>query len=317
MRVEHYIKELLYRYNCVVMPEFGAFLAHSASARVDASTNTLYPPSKVISFNEQLAKNDGLLVSHISKAKKLSYEDILEEVNETSKEWKQKLLQGEVLDLFGVGKLKLNLEGKIQFKPENKINYLTSSFGLSSFASKPILREKLKEEVEAIEERIPFIITPEQRKEGSFRPLLKYAAIALLLLSLGVSSYQFYNQNNLQQQLVDSEAKEQVERHIQEATFFDNSPMELPSLNLAVTKKDIEEGPLHHVVAGAFRIKGNADKKVTQLKQLGYNARYIGANRYGLHQVSYASFSNNKEALKLYRKIKRSTSPDVWILSDK
>ena len=66
-----------------------------------------------------------------------------------------------------------------------------------------------------------------------------------------------------------------------------------------------------------FLIKGNADKKVTQLKQLGYNARYIGANRYGLHQVSYASFSDNKEALKLYRKIKRSTSPDVWILSDK
>jgi len=89
MRTEHYIEELLYRYNCVVVPEFGAFLAHTASARIDSVSNTLHPPTKVISFNEQLSKNDGLLVSHISKAKNLSYEDLLEEVITTSKNWSE------------------------------------------------------------------------------------------------------------------------------------------------------------------------------------------------------------------------------------
>lgn len=317
MRVEHHIKELLYRYNCVVMPEFGAFLAHSASARLDTNSNTLYPPTKVISFNEQLSKNDGLLVSHISKAKGLSYEDILDEVNNTSKKWRNSLESGNYVELFGVGVLSLNSEGKIQFKPEEKVNYLTSSFGLASFSAAPVVREKLKEEVQELEERIPFIITPEQRKESSFRPLLKYAAIGLLMLSVGVSGYQLYTQNQKKQLLVSEEAQQQVSRHIQEATFFDSAPIELPSLYLDVTKKEVLEGPLHHVVAGAFRIKENADKKVAQLKEQGYRAQYIGANKYGLHQVSYSSFNDNQEALKLYRKIKRSTSPDVWILSEK
>ena len=317
MRVEHYIKELLYRYNCVVMPEFGAFLAHSASARLDTASNTIYPPTKVISFNQQLSKNDGLLVSYISKAKKLSYEDILDEVNATSKDWKESLDKGNRVVLFGIGTLSLSSDGKVVFDPEEKVNYLTSSFGLASLAAPPIMREELKEEVQELEERIPFIITPEQRKERSFRPYLKYAAIGLLMLSLGVSGYQLYNQNQNKQALVDQDAHEKVSKHIQEATFFDSSPMELPSLHIAVTKKEIIEGPLHHVVAGAFRVRENADKKVTLLKEQGYDAQYIGENKYGLHQVSYASFSDNKEALNLYRKIKRTSSPDVWILSEK
>lgn len=317
MRVDTYIKELLYRYNCVVMPEFGAFLAHSASAKIDSDSNTLYPPTKIISFNQQLSKNDGLLVSHISKAKKLSYEDMLEEVFATSKNWKESLENNNRVELFGIGVLSLNSEGKIQFKPEEKVNYLTSSFGLSSFAATPVVREQLKEEVEELEERIPFIITPEKREEHTFRPFLKYAAIGLLMLSISISGYQFYNQNQQNEMLVNQDAQEKVSRHIQEATFFDSAPMELPTLHIGVSKKEKIEGPLHHVIAGAFRIKGNADKKVAQLKQQGYDAQYIGANRYGLHQVSYSSFRDTKEALALYRKIKRSISPDVWILSEK
>ena len=211
----------------------------------------------------------------------------------------------------------MNNEGKVQFKPEEKINYLTSSFGLASFAAKPVLREQLKEEVEKLEERIPFIITPELRKEHAVRPLLKYAAVGLLLLSIGVSSYQFNIQNQKKQILVKQNAKDQVSRRIQQATFFDNSPLELPSLPINVLKKEVYEGPVHHVVAGAFRIKENAETKVAQLKKQGYNARYIGANKYGLHQVSYSSFRDNTKALNFYRKIKRTISPDVWILSEK
>ncbi|MDT0606189.1 SPOR domain-containing protein [Croceitalea rosinachiae] len=317
MRVEHYIKELLYRYNCVVMPEFGAFLAHSASAKLDTSSNTLYPPTKTISFNEQLSKNDGLLVSHISKAKKLSYEDMLEEINTTSKNWKETLQNGDKVVLFGIGTLFLNSEGKVQFNPEEKVNYLTSSFGLASFAATPIIRETLKEAVEELEELIPFIITPEQREKTSFRSYLKYAAVGLVLFSMGISGYQFYNQNQQKQQLVNQNAQEEVSRHIQEATFFDSAPIELPSLHIEINKKEKLKGPLHHVIAGAFRIRDNANKKVAQLKRQGYDASYIGANKYGLHQVSYSSFSDNTEALKLYRKIKRTISPDVWILSEK
>lgn len=316
MRVEHYIEELLYRYNCVVMPEFGGFLAQSTSAKIDATTKTIYPPSKTISFNEQLSKNDGLLVSHIAKNKNLPYEEILEEVLLISRDWKKKLKEGSVLDLIGIGVFRLNDGGRMVFSPEDKINYLTSSFGLSSFVATPVKREVYKKQVEELEEKIPFVITPEKRKESSFRPYLKYAAVLLLALSTGFTGYQFYNQSLENQTLARQNAQEQVSKYIQEATFFDSEPLQLPSINLNVKKAGAVQKS-HSIIAGAFRIKDNADKKIAQLQQKGYNAFYLGTNPYGLHQVAYASFEDPKEALAVLKQIRRTESQDAWLLSEK
>ncbi|MBS9461207.1 SPOR domain-containing protein [Flagellimonas sp. 389] len=314
MRIETYIKELLYDYNCVVVPNFGAFLAHGKSAGLDITTNTLIPPTKVVSFNAQLSKNDGLLVSHIAKAKNLGYEAALQEVMFESEAWHKKLERTERIELFGIGELWLNKEQKVQFQPEDKINYLTSSFGLSAFTATPIQREVLKEEVEELEEKIPFIITPETREQSSFRPWLKYAAIFLLAVSLGVTSYRTYGDVQQKKVAVQQDAQKQVSRLIQEATFFDSAPLELPALNIKVNKKQLGK---HHIIAGAFRVEKNAEKKVELLKQKGYSAFYLGTNKYGLHQVAYDSFENPDEALNYLRKIKRTVSADAWLLSEK
>lgn len=314
MRAEHYIEELLYRYHCVVMPDFGAFLAQSESATINSATNTIYPPSKIISFNEQLSKNDGLLVAHMAKAHGMGYEEMLHEIGLITNDWKKRLKDGDTIDLFGIGKLWLNANSRIQFQPENKINYLTSSFGLAPFATTPVAREILKEEVEAMEERIPFIITPEKRQESAFRPLLKYAAIVLLALSTGFTGYRFYNQTLENQELAREEAQEQVSKYIQEATFFDSEPLELPIFNMNVKKA---QKASHHVIAGAFRIEANAKKKIDALQNKGYNAIHLGTNRYGLHQVAYASFEDPKEALAFLKEIRRTESADAWLLSEK
>lgn len=315
MRVEHYIAELLYRYNCVVVPEFGAFLANTTSARIDSKTRTLHPPSKNLSFNQQLTKNDGLLVSHIANAKKLPYEELLTEVIEVSKQWNDKLHAGKSVFLEGIGKLWMGNEQKIQFSPEEGYNYLVSSFGFSSFNAAPVIREKLKEEIERLEEKVPFTITPERREASIGRAWLKYAAVFLLLLAGGTSAYQFHNQNQQQQVLVQQNVQAEVSKHIQEATFFESDPVELPALNLNISKK--ADGPMHHIIAGAFRFRENADKKITQLKAQGYRASYIGTNKFGLHQVAFDSFSNSQEALNYLRKIKSTVSADAWMLSEK
>ena len=314
MRIDSYIEKLLFDYNCVVVPGFGAFLAHGKSAEIDLATNTLVPPSKTISFNAQLSKNDGLLVSHISKEKNLGYEDILQEVEHIAQEWNQRLAQGESIELFGIGKLWHNSEQNIQFQPEEKINFLTSSFGLSTFAATPIQREVIKEEVEQLEERIPFIITPEKREQTSFRPWLKYAAVILLAVSLGVTSYRTYGDLQQKEVAAQQDAQQKVSRLIQEATFFESAPLELPAINIKVTKKKLGK---HHIIAGAFREEQNADKKVNQLKEKGYNAFYLGVNKYGLHQVAYDSFEDPKEALVFLRKVKAEDSRDAWMLSEK
>ncbi len=67
MRLENHIATLLYRYQCVVVPGFGAFLSQIKPAYLQRDSNTLYPPYKELSFNAQLIKKDGLLVSHIAQ----------------------------------------------------------------------------------------------------------------------------------------------------------------------------------------------------------------------------------------------------------
>ncbi len=314
MGTERYIEELLYRYNCVVVPEFGAFLTQKKSAVIDEVTHTFYPPSKLISFNEQLSSNDGLLVSYMANAENKTYEDVLQQTLDLAKEWKRKLRSGERLTFSNIGELWLNRESKIQFQPSFQVNYLTASYGFSSFVSTPVTREVLKEEVVTLEEKIPFIITPEERKKNTFRPYLKYAAILLLSLSTGLTGYKFYSETTHKQQLVQEEAQVRVSQNIQEATFFSSNPLELPALELEVTK--LNKGK-HHIIAGAFRVQENADKKVRQLRRRGFKADYLGVNAYGLHQVTYGSFSDSQEALEFLRKIKRTESKDAWLLSSK
>ncbi|SMC38855.1 HU domain-containing protein [Cellulophaga tyrosinoxydans] len=316
MRLEHYIEELLYRYNCVIVPEFGAFLTQSKAAFIKEETHTFYPPSKVVSFNEQLVSNDGLLVSYVAEAEKTTYEDMLQRLSVIGKNWKKQLSNGERLVIGTIGKLWLNTEGKILFEPSGQVNYLTSSFGLSSCISGKITREILKTEVEKLEEEIPFIITPEQREKKEFRPYLKYAAVVFLSLAMGLSGYKFYQQNTTTDQLVQQDAQKQVSKHIEEATFFDTTPLELPALNLNASVVAKEPKTMYHIIAGAFKVKENADKKIEQLVAKGFNASYIGVNKFGFHVVSFESFTEADKALNYLRTIKRTESNDAWLFQE-
>lgn len=307
MQLETYISDLLYRYECVIIPEFGAFLTQQESARIDGSTHTFYPPKKVLSFNEQIQKNDGLLVHYIADVEKIPFENALIKIQKRIKSLKSYLIQGEILTFKNIGDIHLSKDGKIQFEPSYHLNYLTDSFGLSQFVSPEVAREAYKENIETLEETSPLFITPEKRKE---RPYLRYAAIALIALtvgSLGMSKY-YINQIESHNELAQQEAYEQLENKIQEATFVIDNP--LPAVTLNVYKQVGK----YHIVAGAFRVEKNSFKKVSQLQKLGYNARIIGVNKYGLHEVVYESFENRWEALQALRKIRKNHNRAAWLL---
>jgi nucleoid DNA-binding protein len=320
MVLEHYISELLYRYNCVVVPGFGAFLTQKNSARINHITHTFSAPNKSIVFNRQLITNDGLLVSYVSESEKVSFESALVIIEQQVKTWQQILVQETSLHLKNIGSLSKNAEDKILFQPASEPNYLTSSFGLSNFNSLPVTRELLKEEVIELEENIPFVISPERRENKGFRPYLKYAAILLLAFSTGVTGYRAYQQQRTNEQVARQDAQEYVTKQIQEATFFDLSPLELPTVTVEATTTATPkafEGEMHYIVAGAFRVQDNANRKIAQLKAQGFNAAYYGTNAYGLHMVTYESYSNSTDALIALREIKRTESKDAWLLSKK
>lgn len=308
MHLENYISDLLYRYDCVIIPEFGAFLTRRVSAKVHESTHAFYPPKKVLSFNEQLQHNDGLLSSYIAEIDKIPYEAALQKINKHVTFIKSFLVQGETLTFKNIGELLLNNEGKIVFEPSYHVNYLTDSFGLSQFNSTSVTREIYKEEVEAIEKVIPITITPEKRKTA--RPFLKYAAVGIIALTVGgfAASNYFVNQIDAHNQIAQDEANTQLDAKVQEATFVIENP--LPAATLTVDK---QEGN-YHIVAGAYRVEANSKIKVGQLQALGYKARMIGINKYGLHEVVYASFQSAQEAMKALRQIRREHNASAWMM---
>jgi len=306
MQLEIYISDLLYRYDCVTVPDFGAFLTSRVSAKIHESTHTFYPPKKVLSFNEQLQNNDGLLANYIAEVEKVPYQVAVEKISKQVKALKSYLIEGETISFNNIGDLLLNTEGSIVFNPSYHINYLTDAFGLSHFSSQRVTREIYKQEAEVIEDKAPIILTPEKLSSN----WLKYAAAAVIILGLGgLGTGKIYNDSiNEQNQVAQQEANTQIESEIQEATFFISNP--LPAATFSVEKQIGN----YHIVAGAFRIEANSDKKVEQLKALGYKARKIGANRFGLHQVVYSSYETRSEAQRAMYDIRKAHNKDAWLL---
>ncbi|GEM_PF-59634 len=305
MQLETYISDLLYRYDCVVVPDFGAFITERQSATVIEDSNAFYPPRKVIAFNERIQNNDGLLARYIADVEKIPFDVAVKKIKKRVKALKSYLTQGETITFNNIGEIIFNNEGKIVFEPSYSLNYLTNAFGLSQFQSEAIVREVHKEKVIAIEETTPIAITPEKRKSRGY---LKYAAVALIALSLGgvVASKYYVSQINEHNMLAAEEAKQHLDAKIQEATFSLNP---LPAITMNVTKQSGN----YHIIAGAFRVEENCDKKIAQLKKEGFAARKIGKNKYGLYEVVYASYEKRLEALQALREIKKNHNTDAWL----
>lgn len=307
MQLHTYISDLLYRYDCVTLPGFGAFLTQRVSATFQPSTHSFYPPKKVIAFNEQIQYNDGLLANYIASVEQITYDEAVLKISKQVNSIHSFLLEGQTLSLNAIGDMTLNAEGKIVFEPSSSNDYLTDAFGLSTFTSHGVQRDLSQKEVEVQEERAPLIMTIERRRRSVY---FKYAAIAVVALTVGgfTASTYYNNQIESYNQLAQEKASAQLDAKVQEATFVIHNP--LPAVTLTVAKQVGN----YHIIAGAYRLEENAQAKVDQLQELGYKARSIGENKYGLHEVVYGSFETSREAINALHGIRKSNNPDAWLL---
>lgn len=312
MKLEKYIAQLLYRYQCVTVPEFGSFLTDIRSARLQPNTYTFYPPKKVVSFNALLKKNDGLLIHHISQTERIPYNDAVSLVHQEVSLWRKVLESKEVLELKNIGEIRLNTESNLVFTAVETINYLTESFGLSPVIS-PVIRRNYVQETQ-IEE----VIFEEEIKEpvvipiGSGRkkyPLVRYGVVATIVLTLGLSADYFYGDYIEKESFaVEKSVQKEIENKIQKATFVIENPNVEP-----VTLVIKEEKLNYHIVAGAFREEVNAEKAFRDLSGQGYKSRKLDKNKYGLYPVLFGSFQTYEEAQQNLKQIK-NINPEAWLL---
>jgi hypothetical protein len=301
MILANYINDLLYRYDCVIVPDFGGFVTHKIGAKLNSTTHIFSPPTKQLAFNSLLNHNDGLLANYIASSENISFDKASTVISLAVIRWKNEL-QTKAVSLNNIGSLSLNKEKQIVFKPNTSINYLTTSFGLSSVTSSSI--ERYKEQVK------PFITVVKEDSKKRVPAFIKYAATAAILLTLGFAGYNGYQKDKQQKLLANQQ--DAIQKKIQTATFVISNP--LPTIQLNVVKET--EKP-YHVVAGAFQFLENAEKKVTQLKAKGYDAKIIGKNKWGLTQVTFNSYADRNDATNHLYRIQKTVSKDAWLLIKK
>ena len=315
MKIETYIAQLLYRYQCVTVPGFGAFLTEIQSAQLNSSTNSFSPPRKTIAFNSLLKNNDGLLANHIAQTEKTSYGFAVSAIAFEVLSWKKTLEESGVLNIKNIGDIRLNADNNMVFTPNDQTNYLTSSFGLSPFVSPMVKREIFEKKLQEIEESKVYELHSEEESKSS-NSFLKYAAIFVLGLGItGSIGYPLYqNQITTKTLVVENAVQKKVENKIQEATFFIENPLPAVTLSVDSAKTEVVKVMPYHIMAGAYRSEANARKAYNQLIKDGYEARMLGENKHGLFPVLYGSYATMSEAQKAQKEIQKGENPDACIL---
>jgi CCDC81-like prokaryotic HU domain 2/CCDC81-like prokaryotic HU domain 1 len=141
VHIDLYISELLYTNDCVILPGFGGFVANVKSAFLNPAHSTFSPPTKRIAFNAGLKTNDGLLAHYICQREGISFTEAVQKIQRYVDYCFEHLNNNKKLVFEKIGELHFDKEKNIQFEPDQSVNYLISSFGLTAIHSPAIKRE--------------------------------------------------------------------------------------------------------------------------------------------------------------------------------
>lgn len=191
--VKDYLKKLLYQYDCVVVPELGAFLTNYQSASFTESSGLFLPPRKRVAFNEALRLDDGILANYIMLHEPVTREGAQRHISQFVSELRQQVTQTGRFDIDGIGTFTGNEEGKLQFDPSLRHNFFGESYGMSAISAQSLTTQALDAVVVSASTAVGPVLV--QDDETTLTPLPRsrpywYAAAAVLLIgSLGLISY--------------------------------------------------------------------------------------------------------------------------------
>ncbi len=300
MEISQYIKELLLLNDCVIIPEFGGFVANYKPATIE--NNQFFPPTKEIAFNNKLISNDGLLINYISEAEGLDYFNAKQKLDSFVEETMLNLERNRNVYFEGVGYLHYDSRENLQFEPQLKQNLLVESYGLQNFSYEKLYQRQIPKPAIKVEYREPVPVIFQQRK-------LKKLAIAIpLLIAMALIPMK---KNNEYLSKSDMGMWETLMQSTPAA------PIQTPEQNLTensfnVTAPETEQLK-YFIIGGSFKSEENADKYIQQLKEQGYNGQNLGVFK-GLNRVAMKGFSTMDEAQKeLNSLLSKNPASGVWI----
>ena len=213
IELAQHIEALLLENDCVIVPNFGGFVAHYAPATYVKEENLFLPPTRTIGFNPQLKLNDGVLVQSYMSAYDTSFADASRIVEKEVNEFIGLLHEEGKAHLDNIGEIQSNIYGNYEFVPYDYKITTPSLYGLDSFEIHELSALQQKEKV--------LVPTYQEKEKKTFeisinRAYLRNAAamIAAIVLFFAFSTPVENTdvQKNNYAQLLPSELFEQIEK---------------------------------------------------------------------------------------------------------
>lgn len=352
--ITNYLKELLNDNECVIIPEFGAFISKRHSATIDYANHRFMPPYKEIVFNNKLNNNDDVLVNFISSKEDISKEDALNKIRDFVNQSVAILDVNSELELTYFGKL-ISINGNYIFNANEDVNVLGDSFGLTEFNFQPIFRTEtyqiIKEKiiVEQKEKNTEYTLADEsveeltsvhtRRKPSLFRTVavttLAFFFVFVInwttdksdsnLASWNPFLYSSPNEFIIGISETQSHKDAEIQSHkdtetqsLEDTEIQSHKDKETQSLEDTETQELRVLNSSYYIIGGSFQAESSAVKCLDIIRKQGFeNASILDKNDKGYIRVYYESFADKSEALIRLDEIKSAYNESAWLLFQK
>ena len=327
MDISVFISDLLFEHDCVMVPGFGGFICNYLPAEIHPVLHYVNPPAKSVSFNVNLNSNDGLLINYIANKGGLSFDKAQDLVSNWVDSSKSLLRKNETVIVKQIGRVFSDIEGNIQFAPDNSVNYLKTSFALKPITAQPVLRGK---EVDFTEKFVQ-----ETKKHKTERSYLKMAAVIVLLLGIGSLIQMMRMGVEIKPLGLNEASLFSVLAHF--TTHHEDALKPLPvNVQPAVKTGSVTQQPVgisqsvpaalnntasrepfaghgYYIIIGAFSQDKNAELAKSDLHSKLPGVALFYEKSGGLTRVGYSAGSDEKSAAENLLSAK-SENPDCWLL---
>lgn len=347
------LAELMHDHECVIIPEFGAFISNGCPARLDYAVHRLTPPTKELAFNAQLVSDDGIFAGYLSERQHITPQQAADELHAFAMQCLAVLEVEKELQLENIGKLYYLNSQTVTFEADANVNFCGESFGLDVFTVQPIYRSETYSEVKTvIEERqraknTPMTVVGEAAEEQPhrvtranykwYRMAAYSAAVATVLLLLGWGAEKSDSRLAAWNPFFFSSPNEFIAKHLNdkynERETFIVETLKPVQADLTVLEKDaelvekavvfedvkpLEEVKYYSVIGGSFDNIAAAERCAASFKAMGFEkAEVLPLNKKGNYRVEYEAVAGKDAAMARLEEIRKRYNESAWILVKK
>ncbi len=341
-----YIEKLLLENDCVIVPDFGGFIAHYQPAHYIKEENLYLPPMRTIGFNPRLTLNDGLLAQVYMQAYHTDFQNAARKIGKKVMELKDLLRQEGFVEMHGIGTLRCNIHNVYEFAPAESGILSPSLYGLGTFPLHPL--EQLAVTATAGHKE-PVTEKKQRTSHPSHRWIRNVAAMAagiLLFFCLSVpventyvdkGDYASLGSDRLfdairSQSLVTSltpvsDLQEPQKKEILKNNQNTLKPATVKVEKIAKTEEGAEvrtETPIarptstngnYHLIVSSLTTATSAQRVADDYRQKGYSeASVVEGN--GHYRVSLYNFADKTSAYKKLNELKQNEAfQNAWVLN--